>query len=109
MPFQRGRAKTGGRKVGVVNRLTGTMREAVQVVYDGMGGHEAFTAWAKKHPTEFYKIASRLIPVEIQKTTDTTINVIIQRDTQRSVSRATVLDAPAVIEHCGNAADMEGM
>ena len=104
--FRSGRTKTGGRRKGVVNRLTGTMREAVQVVYDGMGGHEAFTAWAKKHPTEFYKIASRLIPVEIQKTTDTTINVIIQRDPQPA-REATILEAPAVIEHHGNYEDLD--
>ena len=89
MPFQRGRAKTGGRKVGVANRLTGTFRDAVQIAYNEAGGHEAFTEWAKKNRTEFYKIASRLIPVEVKNTTDATINVIIQRDPKRPASQAT--------------------
>ena len=79
MPFKPGRAKTGGRKVGVTNRFTGTFRDAVQVAYNDVGGHEAFTAWAKKNRTEFYRIAARLIPVEIRDTSDKTINVIINR------------------------------
>jgi hypothetical protein len=108
MPFQRGRAKTGGRKVGVANRLTGTFRDAVQIAYNEAGGHEAFTEWAKKNRTEFYKIASRLIPVEVKNTTDATINVIIQRDPKRPASQATVIDAPAAIEHRKMPKDITG-
>lgn len=94
MPFQPGRAKTGGRKVGVANRLTGTFRDAVQIAYNESGGHEAFTAWAKKNRTEFYKIASRLIPVEIRDISDTTINVIINRG-----GTPPVIDTLPAIEH----------
>lgn len=78
------------------------MREAVQVAYNDMGGHEAFTAWAKKNPTEYYKIASRLIPLEIRETTDTTINIIINRG-----GTAPVLDAVPAIEHHENHEDLD--
>jgi hypothetical protein len=80
MPFERGREKTGGRKAGVPNKLTGQFREAVQYVYDDIGGHQAFSQWANDNPTEFYKIASRLIPVEVHNH-DTQIQVIVQRET----------------------------
>lgn len=107
MPFQQGRQKTGGRKLGVANRLTGTFRDAVQVAYNDVGGHEAFTAWAKANPTEFYRIASRLIPVEVRKTEDTTINVIIQRDSKPARS-VTIVDASPTLEYHGDAEDKEG-
>jgi hypothetical protein len=102
--FRPGRNKSGGRKPGVTNKFTGTMREAVQIVYHEMGGHEEFTRWAKRNPGEFYRIASRLIPVEIQKTTDNTINVIIRRDWHLQPSEeAKVIDAqPALPDDSPN-------
>jgi hypothetical protein len=66
MPFEKGRLKTGGRQTGVPNRLTGAFREAVLFVYDGLGGHAAFLEWARENPTEYYKIAARLIPAEMR-------------------------------------------
>ena len=66
MAFLPGRPKTGGRRAGVPNRLTTAFREAVQLVYEGIGGHEAFAKWAKENPTEFYRIAARLIPTEMR-------------------------------------------
>jgi hypothetical protein len=59
--------RRGGRKKGTPNKLTSTFREAVLVAYEGIGGHEAFKLWAKNTQTEFYKIAARLIPTEIQQ------------------------------------------
>ena len=80
MPFEKGKPKTGGRLPGVSNKFTGAFREAVQYVYDNIGGYEAFSEWAIDNPTEFYKIASRLIPVEVHNN-DSQIQVIVQRET----------------------------
>ena len=66
MPFEPKRPKTGGRQPGTPNRLTGAFREAVLIVYDGLGGHAAFLQWASKNRTEYYKIAARLIPAEMR-------------------------------------------
>jgi hypothetical protein len=66
MPFLPGKSKTGGRQPGVPNRLTTAFREAVQIVYEGLGGHAAFLQWARENPTEFYRIASRLVPAEMR-------------------------------------------
>lgn len=67
MPFEKGKPKTGGRLPGTPNRFTGTFREAVQAVYDGLGGHAGFLEWAKKNRSEYYRIASRLIPTEMRE------------------------------------------
>lgn len=79
MPFLPGKPKTGGRQVGVPNRLTTAFRQAVQHVYDDIGGHEAFSRWAKANPTEFYRIAARLIPTEMHEKKDDRVIVIVQR------------------------------
>jgi hypothetical protein len=77
MSFQSGKPKTGGRQPGTPNQLTGAFREAVLHVYKGLGGHAAFLAWAQGNPTEYYRIAARLIPVELHREEDRTIRVII--------------------------------
>ena len=81
MGFQKGKPKTGGRLPGVNNRFTGAFREAVQVVYNGLGGHTAFLEWAKENRTEYYRIAARLIPGEMQEGDRAgTLTVIVQRN-----------------------------
>jgi len=66
MGFQKGKPKTGGRQIGTPNGLTGAFKEAVRIVYEGLGGHANFLKWARKNQGEYYKIASRLIPGEMQ-------------------------------------------
>jgi len=70
--------KTGGRQVGTPNKVTAIFKDAVRTVYENIGGHAAFATWAKENPTEFYRIAARLIPTEIASQ-GTKINVIINR------------------------------
>jgi len=78
MPFERGKPKTGGRLPGVSNKLTGAFRDAVRHVYTDLGGHSNFLAWAKGNETEFYRIASRLIPGEMREDNgDRPIRVIV--------------------------------
>jgi hypothetical protein len=80
MPFLPGKPKTGGRQAGVPNRLTTHFREAVHYVYSDMGGHEAFSKWAKENQTEFYRIAARLIPTEMRENgEDNRVMVVVQR------------------------------
>ena len=54
-----------GRPKGAVNKITRKFRDAIQIVYENVGGDEAFTAWARENQTEFYKICARLIPTEM--------------------------------------------
>ncbi len=59
-----GSPKTGGRQKGSVNKITASFKEAVLKAYDGIGGTDQFIEWAKLNQTEFYKIASKLIPIQ---------------------------------------------
>jgi hypothetical protein len=78
MKFAKGKPKTGGRRIGTPNRLTGAFRDAVLIAYEGLGGHAAFLGWAKKNRTEYYRIASRLIPGEMREDSgDQPIRVIV--------------------------------
>ncbi len=57
--------KTGGRQKGSRNKAP-TIREAVSLCFQEMGGMEAFVAWATEHPGDFYtKIMAKLIPTEV--------------------------------------------
>lgn len=56
MEFQKGKAKTRGRKVGSSNKLTTAARQSFHHAFDVMGGKEALAAWAKLNPSEFYQI-----------------------------------------------------
>lgn len=57
--------KTGGRKVGSVNKLTSTVKEAFGEAFELLGGAEALVKWAQLNKTEFYKLASKLIPADL--------------------------------------------
>ena len=88
--------KTGGRQVGTLNKITATFKDAIRTVYEDIGGHAAFAAWAKKNQTDFYKIAARLIPTETASIEDTNITVEIVRF---SPPKDIPLTTTSVIEH----------
>jgi len=54
--------KTGGRKRGTPNKLTGDAREAIRLAAEGAGGVPALTQWAKRNPDKFWPLYARLIP-----------------------------------------------
>src|SRR5262245_8362618 len=99
MPFEKGKSKTGGRAVGVPNKFTGTFREAVRTVYDGLGGHAAFLEWAKNNSTEYYRIASRLIPGEMQENKEPIRVVIYGKDGSVSPVEMPSMNQQALLEH----------
>jgi len=88
--------KTGGRQVGTPNKVTTIFKDAVRTVYEDIGGNAAFAAWAKENPTEFYRIAARLIPTEMDSQ-GTKINVTINRFP--SQIEDALLPTTRVIEH----------
>jgi hypothetical protein len=85
MAFEKGKPKTGGRRSGRVNKFTGTFRDAVQAVYNGLGGHAAFQHWAQSNKTEYYRIASKLIPLEIKGRVNDAVTVIVHRQTSQPI------------------------
>lgn len=67
MPFEKGQQKKGGRVAGTQNKLTKTVKETVLDVFNRLQDdpNHNLESWAKNEPTEFYKIASKLIPSEV--------------------------------------------
>lgn len=66
----------GGRPKGVKNKITTTVKGAVLDAFiklqaDSKNNLEAF---AKKYPRDFYQIAAKLIPTEVQATVEATVN-----------------------------------
>ena len=57
--------KTGGRKKGTPNKVTASMRECFAEAFEQLGGTKALVDWGRDNQTDFYKLAARLIPVEI--------------------------------------------
>jgi len=56
------RQKTGGRKRGTPNRVTLSVKQAVLDTFSALGGAKHMTKWARKNPSEFYRIAAKLVP-----------------------------------------------
>ncbi len=72
MPFTEGNTAGKGRPPGSTNKLTTSFKELVRKTYEALEkkGEEAdsqlgMLKWAEKNPGEFYKIASKLIPTEL--------------------------------------------
>lgn len=71
-----------GRPKGVPNKLTSTVKDAVKAAFDELQGDPRanLTAWAKKNPTDFYKLAGKLIPAAVEATLDGEIKHYVFRD-----------------------------
>lgn len=57
--------KTGGRRKGTPNKISGTVRDNVIEVFDRIGGVNSMALWAQENQTDFYRLYARLIPTEI--------------------------------------------
>lgn len=82
MPFEKGKDKTGGRKKGVQNQLTKTVKETVLEVFNKIQEDPKVNLeqFAKKYPREFYQIAAKLIPTELTGNIKTTLRAKIEGD-----------------------------
>lgn len=57
--------KTGGRVAGTQNKFTRTVKDAFSEAFEMLGGAEALFKWAMRNQTDFYKLASKLIPADV--------------------------------------------
>jgi hypothetical protein len=80
MPFKKGvSGNPDGRQKGVPNKVTRTFKEMLTEALLAMQDDKKHNLiqWGKENPTEFYKIASKLIPTELSGAIETKlINVI---------------------------------
>ncbi len=79
MPFVKGQKGLGGRKKGVQNRLTRSVKQAFEEVFRDLQADDQSPAhllnWAKENTTDFYKLASKLIPEEITGNVSLTVQL----------------------------------
>ena len=56
------------------NKITAECREAIQLAFEGIGGVEALTVWAKENRTNFYtKVWVRLLPLTVKPDQNTVV------------------------------------
>jgi hypothetical protein len=75
MPFEKGqpRPEGAGRRAGVPNRTTASIKAMFEEVIERLGGPDALETWAKENPTEFWKCVSKLLPKDV--TVDVNVNI----------------------------------
>lgn len=87
--------KYGGRKKGTPNKLTACVREAFQEAFNAIQGNQDqnLIQWGLRNPTEFYKLASKLIPIATELTGKDGAPIKIMDDTQAAAKLAAILNA----------------
>ena len=78
MAFKKGESgNLKGRPPGAQGKLTKTVKETVLAVFNNLQEDPKanLEEWAKKEPTEFYKIAAKLIPTEVNAQVEGNMNV----------------------------------
>ena len=59
-----GKREGSGRKAGVPNKLSSTVKDNVIAVFDALGGIEHMATWAKENPNNFYNIYAKILPIQ---------------------------------------------
>lgn len=81
--FQPGQPKRGGRKPGTPNKVTQTVKQAFEAAFADLQPDSANPAhlvnWAKANPSDFYRIASKLIPEQVSG--DLNLQVLVTKYT----------------------------
>lgn len=75
----KGQPKTGGRQKGTPNKSTAVAKQALELAFDGIGGVPALIKWAEKNQTEFYKLFTKLLPVQVEGNLDGKIEITWQK------------------------------
>lgn len=60
--------KGGGRPKGIPNKSTIAAKEALQMAFEGIGGVQALTHWAREPDNmgEFFKLYAKLLPIDMK-------------------------------------------
>jgi len=70
-----------GRPKGTLNKATGTAKENIMAVFNGLGGTSQMKKWAEENQTQFYQIYAKLIPADVKLSGDEAapIQIVIQK------------------------------
>ncbi|MDR1474107.1 MAG: hypothetical protein LBS38_00230 [Endomicrobium sp.] len=68
--FQKGNKFSKGRPKGAINKPKPILYDIYNQTFDQIGGIKAFQIWASNHKSEFYKLHSKTMPLELSMPTD---------------------------------------
>lgn len=71
--------KTGGRQKGTPNKLTGELRAAIREAFERAGGVEYLVSVAHENPAVFCGLLGRILPMEVQGTDGSPLQIQIVR------------------------------
>lgn len=88
--FIPGTARQGGRAKGTANKSTLEIKQAIEQVFNDMGGAEALLRWAQENQTIFYTaIWAKLLPASLKvEATVTDFSQILEKARGRVASDA---------------------
>lgn len=67
--------RRGGRKPGVPNKVSASVKAALEEAYAALGGDNSFVEWAAKNPNLFYKdLWGKMLPMNIEGNVNHNIN-----------------------------------
>jgi hypothetical protein len=55
-----------GRPKGSVNKLTASVKEAIEAAFHGVGGHDYLMRQAEENPQAFMTLLGKIIPAQVQ-------------------------------------------
>lgn len=91
--------KTGGRQKGTPNRLTQSVKAAIEQVAEGLGGPERMLDWVKESPENerifWQTIYPKLLPLQLTGDPESPLHVVMSTKEQRDAAVAAVLRADA--------------
>lgn len=74
--------KTGGRTAGTANKLTTSMKDTTQATLEWLQTQPRsnMRAWANENPTEFYRIAAKMIPTQVNAEVTAKLIKVVRAD-----------------------------
>ena len=90
-----------GRQKGTPNKATASIKAAFVEAFDNLGGATALANWARENPTEFYRLASKLIPTEVNAKVEHDLTQLTdeQLDAKLAAAAAQIGHGPAPHVH----------
>lgn len=77
MARPKGQPKLGGRQKGTPNKLSSDAKEHIHAVFVRLGGVTAMAKWAQENQSDFYRIYSKLLPIDAAVTGNVTLAVAV--------------------------------
>ena len=78
-PSGKKRAKTGGRKAGVPNKITKDLRDMVMGALDSVGGEAYLAEQATESPAAFMALVGRCLPKDVNLKASITLSDLLRQ------------------------------